>query len=110
VNDAEFLKGFTKWLMFGGIGCQEEHERLSAIAERIEWRPMETAPTNESVLIFVPNLEHYGPGIYRAMQVDMGTGRRWMTTAAGMGRDLGPTEQPTHWKPLDQPPASPAGN
>jgi len=68
------------------------------------WQPIHTAPTNDSVLVFIPNAEHYGEGIYRAMQVDMGTGRRWMTTGCHIGRDCGPDNQPTHWMPL---PASP---
>lgn len=69
-----------------------------------EWRDIETAPTNASVLVFIPDLEHYGPGIYRAILVDMGTGRRWHATTVAMGRDLGRDVQPTHWRPLPTPP------
>lgn len=81
-----------------------EADRCREIADGLAWRPIESAPTNESVLIFVEHMEHYGPGIYRAIQVDMGTGRRWMTTAAGCGRDLGQNGSPTHWRPLPAPP------
>ena len=42
--------------------------------ETTSWQSIETAPRNDSVLIFIPNAEHYGPGIYRGMLVDMGTG------------------------------------
>jgi hypothetical protein len=70
------------------------------MATDTSWQPIETAPTNESVLVFVPNTEHYGPGIYRAIQVDMGTGRRWMTTGLHVGRDCGAEAQPTQWMPL----------
>lgn len=68
------------------------------------WMDIESAPVNQSVLIYIPNAEHYGPGIYRGMLVDMGTGKRWMTTALSMGRDCGETWSPTHWMPL---PAAP---
>ena len=69
-----------------------------------EWQPIETAPTNESVLIFIPNTEHYGEGIYRGLQVDFGTGKRWSVSGLHMGRDCGPDYLPTHWQPL---PAAP---
>lgn len=77
-----------------------------------DWQPIETAPTNTSVLIFLPNWEHYGPAIYRAILVDMGTGRHWHTTGWAIGRDLEyPDVQPTHWQPLPDPPrvAAPSG-
>lgn len=68
------------------------------------WQPIGTEPYNQSVLVFIPNCEHYGHGVYRAIHVDMGTGKRWMTTAGGMGRDCGPDNHPTHWMPLPKPP------
>jgi hypothetical protein len=67
------------------------------------WLPIETAPTNESVLIYVPSARHYGEGIYRAVLVDMGKGKRWHTSALLVGRDVTPEYTPTHWRPL--PPA-----
>jgi len=69
-----------------------------------KWQPIETAPKNESVLIFIPNAEHYGPGIYRGMLVDMGTGPHWDANALHMGRSCGWGNQPTHWMPLPEPP------
>lgn len=77
----------------------------------MEWLPIETAPTNASVLIYIPNAEHYGYGVYRAMQVDMGTGRRWMTSGLHIGRDCGPDSQPTHWMhfPPEPSPLTPGG-
>jgi hypothetical protein len=68
-----------------------------------EWQPIETAPTNESVLIFIPSARHYGEAIYRALLVDMGSGKRWHTSALLVGRDVTPEYTPTHWRPL--PPA-----
>lgn len=73
-------------------------------ASLLGWKELETAPTNTSVLVFIPNADHYGPGIYRAMQVDMGTGRRWMVTGLHMGKDCGEHYAPTHWMPLPEPP------
>lgn len=69
------------------------------------WLPIDTAPVNVSVLIFVPDWDHYGPAIYRAILIDMGTGRRWNTTAWACGRDLGAACTPTHWMPLPEVPA-----
>src|SRR6185312_5594535 len=50
-----------------------EVERRREAEAKLTWRPIETAPRNESVLIFIPNCEHYGHGVYRGMLVDMGT-------------------------------------
>lgn len=70
------------------------------------WQPIETAPKNESVLIYIPNAEHYGVGVYRGMLVDMGTGPHWSANAVAMGRDLGRDTMPTHWMPLPVPPVN----
>lgn len=78
---------------------------MEAEAERQRWQPIDTAPRNTSVLIYLPNREHYGEPIYRAILVDMGSGPRWTTTGLHIGRDLCKDEQPTHWMPLPPPPA-----
>lgn len=77
----------------------------AATVEQLQWRPIETAPVNKSVLIWIPRAEHYGPPIYRGMLVDMGTGRRWTVNGLSIGRDCG-DRQPTHWMPLPEPPLS----
>jgi hypothetical protein len=69
-----------------------------------QWRPIETAPENESILIYIPNCEHYGEGVYRGMLANMGTGQHWSANAVSMGRSLGPDTWPTHWMPLPEPP------
>lgn len=69
-------------------------------AEQAAWLPIESAPTNTSILIWVQLADHYGPGIYRAFLVDMGTGKRWHCTALHMGRDISGEWLPTHWRPL----------
>lgn len=79
-------------------------DALEAAEQRQAWQPIETAPTNQSVLIYIPNAEHYGDGIYRAILVDMGTGRRWMTIGLHVGRDICGGYEPTHWQPLPLPP------
>jgi hypothetical protein len=68
------------------------------------WQPIETARANESVLVWIPDAEHYGDPVYRAILVDMGTGRHWQTTGHAIGRDCPPYAQPTHWMPLPEPP------
>ena len=70
----------------------------------MNWQPIETAPTNTSILVYIPNTEHYGPGIYRAIKVDMGTGVRWHTSALYGGWDIDAIYTPTHWMPLPEPP------
>ena len=77
------------------------HER--AMAEG-GWQDIASAPTNQAILIFIPNAEHYGPGIYRAILVDMGTGRRWHTTGFAVGRDLTGDVAPTYWMHTPAPP------
>lgn len=72
------------------------------------WQPIETAPVNKSVLVYIPNAEHYGEGVYRGLQVDMGTGRRWQVNGLHMGRDCGHDQQPTHWMPLPSAPQPPS--
>jgi hypothetical protein len=69
-----------------------------------EWRPIETAPFNRSILIFIPHSQHYGPGVWKAIYVDMGSGKRWTSTGLHVGRDLGVGYEPTHWMPLPEPP------
>lgn len=75
-----------------------------------EWQTIETAPLNESVLIFIPSpvAEHYGAGIYRALQKQRISGLRlWMTTGLHHGSDIVDRDyQPTHWMPLPEPPAT----
>jgi hypothetical protein len=88
----------------------EEWDELLELAKRAlkrpqtQWQDIASAPTNISVLIFIPNWDHYGPGIYRAILVDMGGSKHWTTTAWSCGRDLRPDVQPTHWQPLPAPP------
>lgn len=85
---------------------QREVERLRAEVGGV-WEPIETAPINESVLIYIPNAEHYGEGIYRGLQVESDwlpdKPRHWMTNGMSIGRDCG-SRQPTHWMPLPSPP------
>lgn len=77
-----------------------------------EWQTIETAPINTAVLVFVPNWDHYGPGIYRAIRVNFGPDRaaeHWHSSAWAMGRDFATDCQPTHWMPLPDPPSQPSG-
>lgn len=86
---------------------REDFDLVRQAAENwlaIGWQPIETAPKNISVLGYIPNAEHYGPGVYRCIKVDLGTGVRWSVTGLHMGRDTGPDYEPTHWMPLPEPP------
>lgn len=72
-----------------------------------KWQPIETAPFNQSVLVFIPNAEHYGDGIYRALRPNFhDTPRGWQVTGLHFGRDCQQSEQPTHWMPLPSSPVS----
>lgn len=67
-----------------------------------EWQPIETAPKDVSVFIYIPNAEHYGEGIYRAiLSSEFGS---WSTFGLHVGRAVGASYQPTHWRPLFNPP------
>lgn len=72
-----------------------------------EWQPIDTAPTNTAIQVFIPNCEYYGSAVYSGMLVDMGTGKRWMTYGWAIGRDCGVGAQPSHWKPLPEAPPPP---
>lgn len=65
-----------------------------------KWFPIDSAPINTSVLVFIPNTEHYGPGVYRALRPKFGTLRPWQVTGLHFGRDCYEGAQPTHWMPL----------
>lgn len=69
------------------------------------WRTIDSAPDNISVLGYISNAEHYGPGVYRCIKINMGTGIHWSVSGLHMGRDTGPDYEPTHWMPLPAPPA-----
>ena len=75
------------------------------------WQPIGTAPDNQAVLVFVPNWDHYGPGVYRAIHVNF-QGRsdpRWHSSAWACGRDFSAECQPTLWMPFpDLPSVIPA--
>lgn len=82
-----------------------------------EWQPIETAPVGESVLVYIPNADHYGEGVYRALLIesdwktdkDGKHPRHWQTTGLHHGRDC-LSQLPTHWMPLPDPPSlEPAG-
>lgn len=74
-----------------------------------DWKPIETAPSNESVLVFVPDREHYGPGIYRAIYVNFPDrcDPHWTSFGLACGRDIPSDSLPTHWMPLPLPPVQP---
>lgn len=102
---------FQRWMGPDGWAGQLQLDRRfllrlldEALAAAQQWRPIETAPENESVLIYIPNCEHYGAGVYRGMLINMGTGRHWSANAVAMGRDLGGDLLPTHWMPLPESP------
>ena len=72
----------------------------------MNWQPIETAPTNKRVLIFIPKAEILGSAVYRAIKVvDLGaTESRWHVSALYGGIDIDPFYAPTHWMPLPEPP------
>lgn len=68
------------------------------------WQDISTAPENTSILVHIPHLDYYGnKGVYAAMLVNMGTGKRWMTFGHAIGRDLGRDDVPTEWMPMPSP-------
>lgn len=80
---------FKTWLAF----------ELSETRKAMEWRPIETAPKNESVLV----VSDYG-NIWMAEYKYIGprAGSRWESVGLGAIRF-----HPTHWMPLPLPPCRP---
>jgi len=66
-----------------------------------DWQPIETAPGDETILIYVPP--------FAPMQgTRSGRFGTWMIGARSIfGRDLAPGMEPTHWMPLPEPPHAP---
>lgn len=103
---------FIEWCALKGFGTngwpEGAFEQLTALtAMSPGWRPIESAPKNISISVYVPNAEHYGPGIYRAIWVETDIGRRWHMTTLHAGRDAPPDYYPTYWQPLPAPPMMP---
>lgn len=69
-----------------------------------DWQPIETAPENRAILVYVPNTDHYGPGCWRAILVVTDYGRRWHSTGLHVGRDMSGPWVPTHWMELPEAP------
>ncbi|WP_247997029.1 hypothetical protein [Brucella tritici] len=71
------------------------------------WMPIESAPKNRAIQIFIPNADYYGnDGVYAGILVDLGTGQRWATFGWAVARDLPQHMHPTHWRHLPTPPSS----
>lgn len=106
-SDAAVLRAYNTFWAKSNSGATGHECMLAALlaADRMAWQKIETAPLNESILIWVPQTEHYGPGIWRAIHVDMGTGKHWLSTGLHVGRDLGDPYRPTMWRSLPAPPA-----
>lgn len=85
---------------------------LTADAGKVEgdgWLPIESAPKNKAIQIYIPNADYYGnDGIYAGILVDLGTGQRWATFGWAVARDLPPHMHPTHWRPLPSAPSQEA--
>jgi len=71
---------------------------------RGNWQPISTAPLNESVLIYIPNADHLGPGIYRGLKVERHGGPIWLFNTLSMSFDP-MSLAPSHWQPLPPPPS-----
>lgn len=69
--------------------------------ETTDWQPIETAPKDKPILIYIPEDEWYiKHHIYAAMWGDMDNA--WMSTSCA-DRYYG-TRLATHWMPLPEPP------
>ena len=80
-------------------------EALAAIEElegRNQWQPIETAPKNTEILVFMDD-EIYEAGLYTRDEKR----EEWLFPMAdyhGCGCCSGNNDHPTHWMPLPQPP------
>ncbi len=84
--------------------AEELFEFASEIDRLREWRPIETAPKDGTEIILTGRYSRTaGPAIHNreyVMRVTTGywSANRWQTGNFGMW------EEPTHWKPLPEPP------
>lgn len=91
---AEACPGWGDWDEAAGAAIRD----LLAELRRLEWRPIETAPNYEEVLVWLPvfgaaagTLGRYGWMIGKRSIIGRGT------AALGI--------EPTHWMPLPEPPS-----
>jgi len=80
------------------VGTTKRIEGLEAkLAKAVEWRPIETAPTDEAVLIC-------GGDVLYPCVASLNNGE-WDAEAQGgiLREDI--AECPTHWMPLPEPPS-----
>lgn len=77
-----------------------------------EWRPMETAPEHEPILVWVPEINRGLDSaevviLLRADDDPSGRGYSlWTNGGPNGGGDLDFERAPTHWMPLPDPPRS----
>lgn len=89
----------------GEHGAQMMTDALAAIEEleaRNQWQPIETAPKNTEILVFMDD-EIYEAGLYTRDEKR----EEWLFPMAdyhGCGCCSGNNDHPTHWMPLPQPP------
>jgi hypothetical protein len=71
------------------------------------WQPIETAPLETPILLFVPEFEYFEPSDQRVMATRHSHGgvSYWSIINDGNRGGLTVTP-PTHWMPLPDPPAS----
>lgn len=68
------------------------------------WRPIETAPVNEGVLVFIPKHPDWESGVYVGYWSD---GEVWSTYGRLSISSCHSGTEPTFWQPLPQPPELP---
>lgn len=86
--------------------CESAQKRLIGSVPSA-WQLRDTAPANQSVLVYMPDEDHYGRPVYRAIWVesdylvDGKYPRHWQVTGLHMGRDV-QDERISHWMPLPE--------
>ena len=92
----------SEWHKHVDDSLRDHIARAVSEARLVEWQPIETAPEDRSVLVYIPNAEHYGEGIYRAiLSSEFGS---WTTFGLHVGRAVGASWWPTYWTELPDPP------
>lgn len=93
-----------------GSLLQRALRTMTTTPTRGDWRPIETVPQGEHVLLYWPEGERGNGGMECATVYHGDPMSFWTHGGPNSGLDWEPRndEKPTHWMPLPDPPARPA--
>lgn len=92
--------GLHEWDLYPEVTFGDLRRMVAAL----KWRPIETAPHDEPVIVAEPSKTAWAVGEARWIETEHGGEWRWSNDIPGWEyADVG-AAHPTHWLPMPQPP------